>query len=159
MNSLPGFKVEQGRLYYKDRLVIPQKSPHIKVLLQEYYNSVIGGHSGDRKTYQRLARKWFWIGMRKDVGVYVQECEVCQQQNYSTTKPTDLLQPLDLPNQVLDAVTMDFIESLPKSNGVDTILVVVDRLSKFAHFLCYARGNSITWVSSIYCDKSGPDLC
>ncbi|KAL4567338.1 hypothetical protein LXL04_022921 [Taraxacum kok-saghyz] len=150
VNSLPGFEVKQGRLYYKDRLVIPQKSPYVKVLLQEYHDSVIGGHSGDLKKYQRLAREWFWIGMRKDVRIYVQECAVCQQQKYSTARPAGLLQPLDLPNQVWDALTMDFIEALPKSNGVDTILVVVDRLSKFAHFICLKHPFTAESVARVF---------
>lgn len=130
-----GFQIRDGRLYYKEGLVIPNKSTFVTTLLQEYHNSAVGGHSGELKTYQRLAQDWYWMGMRKDVKKYVSECQVCQQQKHSTLHPAGLLQPLDLPNRVWEEISMDFIEALPKSNGMDTILVVVDRLSKFAHFL------------------------
>ncbi|KAL4591834.1 hypothetical protein LXL04_004807 [Taraxacum kok-saghyz] len=135
LKPFPGFRVDHGRLYYQDRLVLPPKSPFIAKLLMEYHDSAAGGHSGDLKTYHRLAREWYWDGMRKDIKKYVQECAVCQQQKHSTTRPAGLLQPLDLPNQVWEAVTMDFVEGLPKSYGVDVILVVVDRLSKYAHLM------------------------
>lgn len=95
-------------------MVIPKTSTYVTKLLQEYNDFVMGGHSGDLKTYHRLAREWYWMGMRKDVQRYVQECALCQQQKHSTTRPSSLLQPLDLPNQVWDAVAMDFTEALPK---------------------------------------------
>lgn len=130
-----GFTMEGGRLLYKGRLVIPKNSSLIPSLLKEYHDSTIGGHAGEMRTYQRIAAEWFWAGMRKDVIKHVQECSVCQQQKAMTTHPAGLLQPLALPNLVWEEITMDFVEDLPLSSGVDTVLVFVDRLSKYAHFL------------------------
>ena len=90
---------------------------------------------GGLKTYLRLASEWFWEGMRRQVTPYVRECQVCQQTKASNQKPAGLLQNLPIPTQVWEHVTMDFIEGLPRSDAVDTILVVVDRLTKFGHFL------------------------
>lgn len=109
-----------------------------------------GGHSGELKTYMRIAREWFWLGMRDEVSQYVRDCPVCQQQKQSTTHPSGLLQPLSLPNQPWDEVTMDFIEGLPKSQGVDTILVVVDQLSKFAHFLALKHPFTTQKVTNLF---------
>ncbi|KAJ9542106.1 hypothetical protein OSB04_028612 [Centaurea solstitialis] len=145
-----GYTVTQGRLMYKDRLVIPHNSSFIPKLLQEYHDSASGGHSGEFKTYQRLASEWFWVGMRRAVHEYVQKCEICQQQKAVNTRPSGLLQPLPIPSQVWDDLTMDFIEGLPRSKGVDTILVVVDRLTKFAHFIGLCHPYTAPSVAAVF---------
>lgn len=124
-----GFTVVEGTLLYKGRILIPSKSHIAVTLLKEYHSTAMGGHSGELKTYLRLAAEWYWKGMRKDVAKYVQMCQVCQQQKASTKSPVGLIQPLPIPLQVWDEISMDFIEGLPRSKGVDTILVVVDRLT------------------------------
>lgn len=73
--------------------------------------------------------------MKKDIAHFVQHCVTCQRQKLSQRLPAGLLQPLAIPAQVWEDLSIDFIEGLPISKGVDTILVVVDRLSKYAHFV------------------------
>ena len=72
--------------------------------------------------------------MRKDVETFVKTCLICQQTKYATQATAGLLQPLPVPQQVWDELTMDFVVSLPESHGYTVIMVVVDRLSKYAHF-------------------------
>lgn len=133
--QLPGFTLSNEKLLYKGRMILAKSSTFIPLLLREYHDSPTGGHSGEVKTYLRLAFEWFWQGMRRDVARYVRECMVCQKNKHLQQQPAGLLQPLPLPSAVWEDITMDFVEGLPLSKGVDTILVVVDRLSKYAHFI------------------------
>lgn len=90
---------------------------------------------GFLKTLKRLTTQYFWPKMKQDVHLFVQQYLTCQQQKYETLSLVGLLQPLPIPTRVWEDISMDFIVGLPISNRVDTILVVVDRLSKYAHFL------------------------
>lgn len=122
----------------------------IPVLLKEFHDSVIGGHAGEIKTYLRLAADWFWEGMRRDVGLYVQQCNVCQQMKNSQRSPAGLLQPLPLPDLIWEEISLDFIDGLPLSKGYNSILVVVDRLSKYAHFLGLRHPYTATTVAGVF---------
>ena len=73
--------------------------------------------------------------MSSTVQKFVQEYTTCQRSKSETLAPVGLLQPLPIPDIIWEEVSMDFIVSLLKSRGYDTILVVVDRLSKYSHFI------------------------
>jgi len=73
--------------------------------------------------------------MQADIREYVQNCLTCQQTKHATTLPSGLLQPLPIPEQIWEDVAMDFITGLPSSNGHTVIMVVIDRLSKYAHLV------------------------
>ena len=73
--------------------------------------------------------------MKRQIQSYVAAYPVYYKNKYSTFSPSFLLQPLLIPQQVWEDISLDFIKGLPKSEGWDTILVVGDRLSKYAHFI------------------------
>ncbi|TYK14625.1 putative integrase [Cucumis melo var. makuwa] len=73
--------------------------------------------------------------MKNDIKRYVDQCEVCQRNKYEATKSAGVLQPLPIPDKILEDWTMDFIEGLPKAGGMNVIMVVVDRLTKYAYFI------------------------
>lgn len=139
-----------GRLLFKGKYVIPHASAFIPVLLREYHDSPMGGHAGNVKTYLRISAEWYWRGMHQEVARYVQRCFTCQQQKASQQHPGGLLQPLPLPSLVWEDLSLDFIEGLPLSKGVDTILVVVDRLSKYAHFLTLRHPFTVLMVAELF---------
>ena len=130
-----GFTVVNGRLFYKNAMVIPADSSQISLILQECHDSLMGGHAGVLRTLQRVRALFYWSKMRKRIQEYVAACTVCQTHKTSTLSPAGLLQPIDIPVRIWEDVAMDFIEGLPTSQGVNVILVVVDRLSKYGHFI------------------------
>lgn len=73
--------------------------------------------------------------MKRDIKKYCEECLICQKNKTLALTPAGLLSPLEIPNEVWSDISMDFIEGLPKSAGKEVIFVVVDRLSKYAHFI------------------------
>lgn len=133
--EVAGFHLQDGKLMYKGRMVIAKTSAFIPILLREYHDSPTGGHAGEVKTYLRITAEWYWQGMRRAVSAYIHQCTVCQKSKHSQQCPAGLLQPLPVPTAVWEDIAMDFVEGLPVSRGADTILVVVDRLSKYAHFI------------------------
>jgi hypothetical protein len=79
--------------------------------------------------------KFSWKGQKKDVLKYVQECMDFQRNKVEKNHLVGFLQPLPIPNKKWASILMDFIIGLPKAQGKDCIYVVVDRLTKYAHFL------------------------
>ena len=134
-----GYAVDAaGLLHYTaggvDRVYIPTGLRDD--MLREAHDAVMSGHLGMEKTMERLARVAFWPHMERDVRQYVRSCDSCQRCKPSNLKPPGLLRPLPIPSQGWECIAMDFIIRLPKtSSGHDSVLTVVDRLTKMAHFL------------------------
>jgi hypothetical protein len=105
------------------------------------------GAFGFTKTYERVKRSFFWDGMKHDVCTFVAECDVCQCNKGETVKALGTLQPLPIPPAIWRDISMDFIVGLPKSGNKSIIMVVVDRLSKYAHFCALQHPfTTSTWL-------------
>lgn len=95
------------------------------------HDSPIGGHLGLEKTMDKLTRVFYWKNMQDDVIRYLQSCQACQMVKPMNQSKFGLLQPLPIPEQPWEQVSMDFITGLPPTTkGNDSILVFVDRLTK-----------------------------
>jgi hypothetical protein len=133
-DDYPDFAILDGLLFFKGKLFIPPNSPLKQALLEEFHSSTIGGHSGIHRTFGRLQENVYWHGMRSDVTEFVKSCATCQQVKPSNHSPYGLLHPLPVPERVWEDISLDFIVGLPSFQTHTVILVVVDRLSKAAHF-------------------------
>lgn len=92
-------------------------------------------HEGYQRTLHRIRREFYLPGMKQQVQTFVSNCSTCQRNKTDTLKPGGLLQPLPIPHHTWTDISMDFIEGLPVSHGKTIILVVIDRFSKYAHFI------------------------
>ncbi|KAL0544263.1 hypothetical protein IC582_019376 [Cucumis melo] len=125
-----------GGLLFERRLCVPSDSAVKTELLSEAHSSPFSMHPGSTKMYQDLKRVYWWRNMKMEVAEFVNRCLVCQQVKALRQKPAGLLQPLSIPEWKWENVSMDFITGLPRTlRGFTLIWVVVDRLTKSAHFV------------------------
>ncbi|MCH86637.1 hypothetical protein A2U01_0007496, partial [Trifolium medium] len=134
-NQKEHYTTREGLLFWKDRLVIPMGKGFVEKILEEYHNAPVGGHAGVVQTLARIKAQFYWPKMKKDIKQFVLQCVTCQQAKAVNVLPAGLLQPLPIPNQVWEDVAMDFITGLPSSHGFTVIMVVIDRLTKYSHFM------------------------
>jgi hypothetical protein len=148
-----GYRLQRG-LIRKGNLVWVGNNTALRTkIVAAMHDSVLGGHSGIHATYHRLKKLFIWKGMKMDVQSYIQQCIICQKAKCERLHPARLLQPLPVPQGAWQDLTMDFIETLPKSEGYDTIMVVVDRFSKYAHFMPLKHPFSAPSVAQIFLDQ------
>ncbi|KAL0561379.1 hypothetical protein IC582_001804 [Cucumis melo] len=125
-----------GGLLFERRLCVPSDSAVKTELLSEAHSSPFSMHPGSTKMYQDLKRVYWWRNMKREVAEFVSKCLVCQQVKAPRQKPAGLIQPLSIPEWKWENVSMDFITGLPRTlRGFTVIWVVVDRLTKSAHFV------------------------
>ena len=128
--------VADDMVTYDGRLYIPPASP----LLQEIVAAVHDdGHEGVHRTLHRLRRDFHFPNMRRLVQDFVRACTTCQRFKSEHLHPAGLLQPLPVPSAVWADIAMDFVEALPRVHGKTVILSVVDRFSKYCHFIPLAH--------------------
>ncbi|KAJ9524505.1 hypothetical protein QJQ45_019539, partial [Haematococcus lacustris] len=120
--------------YHGSRVVVPNLEGVKRALLYELHDTPMSGHGGIAKTYKAVSDRFWWPGMHNYVADYVKRCHVCQRNRSSTQKPAGLMVPLQMTKAPWDSVSMDFVVKLPKTAaGHDSILVIVDRLTKMVH--------------------------
>lgn len=131
---------EDGLLRYRDRIYVPDHSPLAAEILRLHHDSRWGGHWGMAKTIKRISRDFYWHSQRKQIKDHVRTCLECQLSKSRHHQPYGQLAPLPIPSEPFQEISFDFITSLPSSRTrhgkeVNTILVVVCRLTKFALYI------------------------
>jgi hypothetical protein len=145
-----GFSLKDGLIRYKGKVWLGSHGGAHKAILVALHNSGLGGHCGIAATYNKVKALFAWPNMKQAVKEYVNQCQVCQQAKPEHTKLPGLVQPLPIPEQAWHTISMDFVEGLPKSKGHDTILVVVDKLTKYGHFLPQAHPFAALTIAKLF---------
>ncbi|GJP34010.1 hypothetical protein CLOM_g18492, partial [Closterium sp. NIES-68] len=118
------------------KIVVPHVGGLRNDILTEVHTTRYNGHLGINKTRWILREVYWWPGVGKDVQQFVARCDACARNKPDTQKPGGLLQPLEIPDEPWESVSLDFITDLPKTReGHTAILVFVDRLTKMVHFV------------------------
>ncbi|GJY53988.1 retrotransposon-related protein [Tanacetum coccineum] len=112
-----------------------------------------GGHSEVNVTLQNLKDMVYWKGMRKWVKNKVKSYDVCQRNKLNLSANPGYLQPLPIPPIIWSSISMDFIKGFPSSQGKTVIFFVVDRLSKYAHFMALHHSFTASKVAQVFMDN------
>ena len=121
----------------QDRLFVPVSlRPQV---IHWAHTSVLTCHPGVRRTVFFIKQRFWWPAMERAVKEYVGACPICAQNKFSSRAPMGLLQPLPVPHRPWSDISMDFVTGLPYSEGNTTVLTVVDRFSKMAHFIALPK--------------------
>ncbi|GJT17486.1 reverse transcriptase domain-containing protein [Tanacetum coccineum] len=145
---------DDGEIYFFDRIWIPSVGDVRKLIMDETHTSRYSVHPGADKMYYDLRDLYWWPGMKRDIAEYVSRCLTCSKIKAEHQKPLGFLQQPEIPEWKWEKLTMDFITKLPKSSsGYDTIWVIVDRLTKSAHFLPIREDYKTEKLAKIYVNE------
>lgn len=122
-------------LMHNELIVVPESNDLRLRIVQQHHDAATAGHFGPAKTYELVTRQVWWPGIRKYIKSYCHSCDTCKRIKPSRHQPYGLLNPLPVPKKPWSSISMDFVVKLPASQGHDSVFVVVDRLTKMAHFI------------------------
>ena len=147
--DLACFRFEGGLLYRNQLLYVPEGECRTKVL-QKCHDDPLAGHFGVAKTLELISRGYWWPQPWKFVKEFIKTCDTCARSKVVHHRPYGLLQPLPIPNRPWASISMDFITDLPLVHGYDTVLVMVDRFTKMAHFAPCAKTISAEATTDLF---------
>jgi hypothetical protein len=144
----------KGILWFESRLVVPKNKDLKRKILDEAHLSKFSMHPESPKLYHDLKPLYWWTRMKREIAQYVSECDTCQRIKASHLKLAGTLQPLSIPSWKWDDINMDFIVGLPNtSRHHDSIWVIVDRLTKVAHFLPMHTTDKAQKYAELYIER------
>ncbi|GKC16896.1 reverse transcriptase domain-containing protein [Tanacetum coccineum] len=146
-------KKEDGNLYFMDRIWVPLVGDMRMIILDKAHKSKYSVHPEADKMYHDLHDMYWWPGMKRDIATYFSKCLTCAKVKAEHQRPSGLLQQPEILEWKWDKITMDLITKLPRSrSGHDVIWVIVDRLTKSAHFLAIREDFITEKLARLYID-------
>jgi len=139
--------LKEGKVY------VPKDEKLRAEVIQLYHDVLAAGYGGRWKTVELVTRNYWWPGVTRDVGKYVEGCDSCQRMKNRTEELAGKLKLSEVPQKTWTHLTVDFIMKLPVVAGKDAILVVCDRLSKMTHFVATMEGTSVEGLARLFWDN------
>ncbi|GAU39803.1 hypothetical protein TSUD_219780 [Trifolium subterraneum] len=151
----PEFTVaNDGVIQFGNRICVPNDAELKRLILEEAHKSGFSIHPGSTKMYHDLKKNYWWPNMKTEIAEFVSRCIVCQQVKIEHQKPAGPLQPLEIPEWKWEHITMDFVTGLPRNQkGEDSIWVIVDRLTKSAHFIAVKSTYKASRYAEIFLEE------
>jgi hypothetical protein len=144
-------KDDQGIVWFNNRIVVPKNDEIRQQILDEAHLSCYSIHPRSTKMYHDLKQHYWYTKMKIEIARYVARCDTCIRVNAIHMKIVGPLQSLPIPTWKWKDISMDFIVGLPRTaKGFDSIWVIVDRLTKIAHFLPVKTDHPIVVYAQLY---------
>ena len=124
-----GLMLKEGKVY------VPKDEKLRAEIIRLHHDMPMGEHGEQWKTTELVTRNFWWPGVSREVKQYVEGCDACQQNKNCMQAPAGKLMPNSIPEKPWSHISADFIMKLPLAQGYDSILVIVDRLTKMAYFI------------------------
>jgi len=141
-------------LVLKEGKVYVQKDEELRAeVIQLYHDVLAAGHGGRWKTVELVTRNYWWPGVMRDVGKYVEGCDLCQKMKNRTEELVGKLKLSEVPEKPWTHLTVDFITKLLVVAEKDAILVVCDQLSKITHFVATTEGTLAEGLARLIWDN------
>ena len=142
---------EDGLLIHKNRIYVPISGELRNLVLKEMHNVPYIGHPNYQKIIAAVRSQLFWPGMKRDVVDYIARCMECQRVKVEHRHPTGLLQPLPIPKKKWEVIAIDVITKFLKTTRQhDSIMVVVEKLTNYSHFVPIKMTHTIDNIAEIY---------
>jgi hypothetical protein len=142
---------EDGILMYTCRIYVPNDQELKRLILLYMHKVPYVGHPGYHKTIVTVKKKYFWLGMKKEVFYFIARCLECHNDKDEHRHPPGFLQPLSIIEWKWEVIMMDFITKFPRTTKQhDSIMVVVENITKGAHFVPVKSTYKETKIVEIY---------
>jgi len=145
------WEIKDGIVLKEGRIYMPEGDLR-REIIQLHYDTLVGGHGGRWKTAELIVRNYWWPGVTKEVGRYVDGCDVCQRYKNRSKVPVGKLMPNTIPEKPWSHILADFITKLPLAQGYNAILVVCDCFSKIAYFIATMEKMLVEGLAKLFWD-------
>ena len=151
----PEFQIrDDGVIVRGSRMCVPEIGELKREIMEEAHSSAYAMHPGSTKMYNTLREHYLWKGMKKEIADFVSKCLTCQQVKAEHQKPAGKIHPFPILVWKWDKISMDFVTGLPRTQRQhDAIWVIVDRLTKSAHFLPVSNDDPFDKLAQLYVEE------
>jgi len=147
------WKIEGDLVLKEEKVYVPKDEELRTEVIQLHHDVPAVGYGGRWKMVELVMRNYWWPGVTRDVGRYVEGCDLCQRMKNRTEELAGKLKLSEVPEKLWSHITVDFITKLPVVVEKDVILVVYNRLSKMTHFVAMTEGTSAEGLARLFQDN------
>ena len=145
------WEIKDGVVLKEGRIYVPEEELR-REIIQLHHDTPVGEHGGRWKTTELVTRNYWWPGVTKEVGRYVEGCNACQRYKNRSEAPAGKLMPNTIPEKPWSHISADFITKLPLAQEYDVILVVCNCFSKIVHFIATTEKMSAEGLARLFRD-------